>query len=98
MELIIRHRSGRNGSRDRIQVAYRPHPDAMLMESEEGDFTFALTDRERGEIQWYLEEYLQFPRGEFQLRATQVEALLEAKGQALFEATFGDHTRYFYYR
>jgi tetratricopeptide (TPR) repeat protein len=55
----------------------------------EAPFDFVITDAERQSIQWYLEEYLRFPWGEFRTRADRVEGEMVRLGEKLFEAVFG---------
>src|SRR6266699_5680285 len=48
-----------------------------------------LTQQERDDLRWYLEEYWKWPYEGFALRGKQVEALLPALGKRLYESVFG---------
>jgi len=54
------------------------------------EFSFVVTDEDRREIQWYLEDYLIYPWGEWCNRAKRVEQLMEELGAGLFRALFGN--------
>jgi hypothetical protein len=51
-------------------------------------FSFRISDDDRRLLQWYLEEYLLYPWGEFRTRAQQVEQRMEQLGTDLFRAVF----------
>ncbi len=51
--------------------------------------TDPLTQQERNELRWYLEEYPMWPYYEFAERAKQIEALLSVIGKRLYQAVFG---------
>ncbi len=54
-------------------------------------FDFDLTDRDREDIRWYLEEYLLLVADEAnQGRARLIEARMESSGTTLFEGIFGE--------
>lgn len=89
-ELIIRHIPSEGESEPCVRVGYRPLEGAQPQERK-AEFSFAMTETQRREIQWYLENYLVYPWGEFRQRAAQVEALMERLGVELFEAVFGSH-------
>ena len=74
---------------DPAQVRVELTLDRGQPQATETAFDFSVTDEERRRIQWYLEEYLQFPWGEFRTRAAEVEAEMDALGARLFEAIFG---------
>ncbi len=48
-----------------------------------------LTSRQRDEIRWYIEDYMDFPEGGNEIRAQQVEAHLAAYGRSLWDALQG---------
>jgi tetratricopeptide (TPR) repeat protein len=48
-----------------------------------------LTKQEREDLQWYLEEYWQWPYDGFLSRGKQIEALLPQIGKRLYESLFG---------
>ncbi len=52
-------------------------------------FTDPLTQRERDDLHWYLEEYWQWPYLEFAERGKRVEALLGDVGRRFYHALFG---------
>ncbi len=87
-ELTIHHIAAEGDGPACVRVGYRPREGVQVQEREV-PFTFSLTSEERRLIQWYLEQYLLFPWGEFRSRAVQVEALLVSKGTELFGAVFG---------
>jgi len=86
-ELVIEHipPQGRRGAR--VRVSYRPEPAAQAT-SREAPFKFELSAEQRRAIQWYLEEYLLYPWGEFRTRAAGVEQMMVEVGEALFRAVF----------
>lgn len=88
-ELTIHHLPADGNRPARVRVGYRPSEGSQVQERE-AEFQFAFTNEERGLIQWYLEEYLLFPWGEFRNRAAAAEALMERKGDELFHAVFCD--------
>src|SRR5712692_4854032 len=51
--------------------------------------TNPLTQREREDLQWYLEEYWKWPFEGFAQRGEQIEALLPQVGERLYQAVFG---------
>src|SRR2546421_6947852 len=51
--------------------------------------TDPLTQQERDELQWYLEEYWKWPYEGFAQRGRRVEALLPKTGKRLYDAVFG---------
>jgi hypothetical protein len=58
--------------------------------SHTGDLlTDPLTQPEREELRWYLEEYWKWPYEGFAQRGQQVEALLPQVGKRLYKAVFG---------
>ncbi len=86
-ELTIHHFPAKGDTPARVRVSYRAEPGAQPQERETA-FTFAITDEQRRLIQWYLEEYLIYPWGEFRTRAEQIEELMERLGVQLFDAVF----------
>ncbi|HLG15897.1 MAG TPA: CHAT domain-containing protein [Blastocatellia bacterium] len=88
-ELIITHIPAADGHPRRVRVAYRPEPGAQLQERET-QLDFAVTEDDRRQIQWYLEEFLIYPWGEFRERALEVEELMIRRGEELFRAIFTD--------
>ncbi len=87
-ELIIHHIPAGGETNARVRVSYRPQEGAQAQQRET-TFEFAVTEDQRRLIQWYLEEYLSYPWGEFRLRAQQAEELMEQLGVQLFDAVFG---------
>src|SRR5687767_2439866 len=87
-ELTIRHipAKGRRGAQ--VSVSYRAHERAQPQTAPAASFRFEITPDQRQRIQWYLEEYLQYPWGEFNTRAQSAETLLDDLGKKLFEAVF----------
>ncbi|MEW5869559.1 MAG: tetratricopeptide repeat protein [Chloroflexota bacterium] len=86
-ELAIHHIPAAGEAAGRVRVCYRPEPGAQAQERETG-FDFALSAEQQALMQWYFEEYLLYPWGEFCTRARQVEELIAAVGVQLFEAVF----------
>ena len=67
--LTISHIRPQNASDAvRVRVSYQPSETARPI-THECDFTFSITDVQRGDIQWYLETYLEDPWGPFKDRA-----------------------------
>ncbi|HMF55492.1 MAG TPA: CHAT domain-containing protein [Pyrinomonadaceae bacterium] len=88
-ELTIHHIPADEQTNARVRVSYRP-PEGAQPQERETDFKFVVTEKQRRDIQWYLEEYLTYPWGEFRNRAEQVEKLMEQLGVELFDAVFGN--------
>lgn len=88
-ELTIHHIPSNEHTSARVRVSYRS-PDGAQPQERETNFGFAVTENQRRDIQWYLEEYLIYPWGEFRNRAQQVEELMERLGTELFDAVFGN--------
>lgn len=59
-ELVIQHIPADGGTCARVRVSYLAQPGAQAQEREI-DFAFNITEAERRDIQWYLEEYLLYP-------------------------------------
>src|SRR5205823_6682141 len=63
---------------------------APLGLSYSGDLlTDPLTQQERANLRWYLEEYSDWPYEQFLERAKQIEALLPEIGKRLYDNVFG---------
>ena len=88
-ELTIQHIPGSDNEAARVRVNYRRDPNAQPQERE-AEFRFSVEPNDRGDIQWYLEEFLHYPWGEFLTRAERVKELMIRLGQDLFEAVFDD--------
>src|SRR3954470_21891974 len=86
-ELTIHHIPAQDELPARVRVAYRKQVGSQPQERE-SEFKFAVSDEERRLIQWYLEEYLLFPWGEFRNRANVAEETMTWLGEQLFEAIF----------
>src|SRR5712671_5175028 len=52
------------------------------------EFPFALTDQDREDIRWYLEDYLEFADDPAPRIAARIEGRMEAIGDELFRALF----------
>src|SRR5438874_1522091 len=85
-ELVIRHVPGDGTSPAWVRVICREPQGQAAAETE---FTFAISAESRRLVQWYFEEYLTFPWGEFRGRADQAEGLIGRLGEELFAAVFG---------
>jgi hypothetical protein len=88
-ELIIHYIPVKGKKLPRVRVSYRPEVGAQAQECE-AKFKFTINDEQRNLIQWYLEEYLIYPWGEWRNRAKKAEALMIKLGEGLFKAVFGD--------
>ena len=86
-ELTITHIPAEGDTPARVRVGYRAESLSKPQERET-EFTFAITDEQRRLIQWYIEQYLIYPWGEFRTRAQRVEELMEQLGAELFDAVF----------
>ncbi len=65
--------------------------DALGLHQEEaGQLTDPLTQQERQELRWYLEEYPLWPFSEFAERGKQIEDLLPEIGKRLYTTVFGN--------
>jgi hypothetical protein len=67
-ELTIHHIPANEQASARVRVSYRSQEGAQAQERET-DFGFSVSENQRRDIQWYLEEYLLYPWGEFRSRA-----------------------------
>jgi tetratricopeptide (TPR) repeat protein len=87
-EFCIYHIPADDSHSARVRVSYRPghHSQAQQCEKE---FWFHTSDADRALIQWYLEEYLLYPWGEFCHRAEKAEATMNRLGERLFDAVLG---------
>jgi tetratricopeptide (TPR) repeat protein len=86
-ELTILHIPATDNEQSRVHVSYRKDHTSQP-QIREIEFHFSITEVERRLIQWYLEEYLIYPWGEFCTRAQQTEELMVRLGEQLFEAIF----------
>ncbi len=82
-KLIVRYYHSKSPT---YQVFYRSKDG--LQETERFPFTFSVSKRDRGLIQWYLEEYLTYPYSAFQERAKRTEKLISDRGAELFSTIF----------
>ena len=87
-ELTVQYIPPQGRRRPRVRVEYTSEIGAQR-QAQEAAFRFSITDDERRLIQWYLEDYLTYPWGEFQNRAQRAEALMERLGKELFDVVFG---------
>ena len=88
-QLAIHHVPAKDNQTTQIRIELTMREGAQP-QVQEIPFAFSLTQPERVQIQWYLEQYLIFPWGEFRTRAQGVEELMERKGVELFQAIFRD--------
>jgi hypothetical protein len=88
-EIVIQHIAAQQDTPTRVRVLYRPSEIAQYTERTT-DFKFSLSQEERKLLQWYIEEYIDYPWGEFNTRAEKAEKLMETRGQDLFNAVFGN--------
>lgn len=88
-ELTLHYIPSKGRHRARVRVSYRPLEGAQPQEREV-TFKFTTTAADRHLIQWYLEEYLLYPWGEFCTRAQRAELIMEQLGIKLFNAIFSD--------
>jgi tetratricopeptide (TPR) repeat protein len=86
-ELIIEHIPAAEKAPARIRVIYRKDSSTQPQIAET-DFDFQISDEDRRLIQWYLEEYLQYPWGEFVNRANKAKELMRSMGEKLFNSIF----------
>jgi hypothetical protein len=86
-ELKIHHFSAKGERAPRVHVSYCAS-EGTQTQAAATDFTFSISDEQRHLIQWYLENYLICPWGEFCTRAKGAEALMEKLGVELFDAVF----------
>ncbi len=81
--LQINHMDG-----DQIQVEWQPERGQRRQYLNIKPFSDPLTDDDRSELRWYLEEYLGFPFGAERFRAEQVQKKMEGWGEELFRQVF----------
>ena len=87
-ELVILHIPGKKRTAAKVRVSYRKEIGAQAQE-QETNFKFFIQGEQRHDIQWYLEEYLTYPWGEWCNRAKRVEEMMAHLGEELFRAVFG---------
>lgn len=87
-ELLIHHLPSEDGTSPRVRVSYRAQAGGQAQERVT-DFVFTITTEQRQQLQWYLEQYLIYPWGEYRQRANRVEELMAELGEQLFDAVFG---------
>ncbi|MFH1743459.1 MAG: hypothetical protein ABIH23_31020, partial [bacterium] len=77
-----------------IQVSWQRGNEITRQYPEPIPFADPLTLKDRKELRWYLEEYLQFPFGAERWRAEQLEKKMDEWGESLFDQVFisGDTT------
>jgi tetratricopeptide (TPR) repeat protein len=96
-ELTIHHFAAREDRPARVRVSYCPEMGAQS-QGREAEFKFSISDEQHRLIQWYLEEFLIYPWGEFRTRSQQAEDLMTRLGEELFLAVFGtEETRALYW-
>jgi len=78
-ELTVHHIPAQDNTRAGVRVSYRAEERSQVQECET-EFRFAISYEQRHLIQWYLEEYLIYPWGEFRNRARQIEGMMERLG------------------
>src|SRR5258708_4469371 len=71
-----------------VQVSWQRGNEIARNYPEPIPFTSPLTAKDRSELRWYLEDYLQFPYGAEEDRAQQVQKHLIEWGDALFKQIF----------
>ncbi len=86
-ELSIAYLPSENGNPPHVRVSRTDQP-GMQPKTADVDFDFIITDNERRDIQWYLEESLMCPWGEFRNRAERIEKEMQEIGARLFNAIF----------
>lgn len=72
----------------KIQVSWQHGSGAPISYARELPFVDPLSDEDRQELRWYLEEYLEFPYGAERDRAQEVERKIAIWGAALFGQIF----------
>ena len=80
---------------DRYAVEVALEGDGLPRQAASTSFTFKLTDQDREDLRWYLEEYPQYPSEPAPRIAAAVEQRMVAIGTELFTALFrsGDDAR-----
>ncbi len=86
--IAIHHLKAKRGKGARIRICYTAKEGAQPQEREI-PFKFQIDDDARKNIRWYLEEYLSYPWGIWQVRARATERLMAKLGEELFSAVFG---------
>jgi len=86
-ELVIHHIPGKKRTAAKVRVSYRKEIGAQAQERE-NNFKFFIQGEQRHDIQWYLEEYLTYPWGEWRNRAKRVEEMMTHLGEELFRTVF----------
>ena len=76
----------------RVRVALRRAGQDYDEVSGEVAFTAPLSEADRQDLRWYLEDYLSAPYAVYEQRGQAVRGRLQGWGEALFEAVFGTGT------
>lgn len=77
------------GSPPEVLANLTLHCDPLGLTYTGGVLTDPLTDQERQELHWYLEEYWKWPYEQFRERGEHIEHLLPILGRRLYKAVFG---------
>ena len=88
-QVTIQHLPSKDKHPARLRVRYLKNTDTRALDYQV-EFEFGVTQEQRDLIQWYLEEYLRYPWGEFHNRATKAVNLMNQLGAELFRAVFGN--------
>lgn len=75
----------------RIQVAWRLEQTAQPFASGGHHFAFPMEPKDRAELRWYLEEFVEWPWAAYQDRADSVARMMTQWGEELFERVFHPH-------
>jgi tetratricopeptide (TPR) repeat protein len=84
--LRIQHRSSLDGSAQHVLIDL--DGDGEVPVSAENGFDFALDQRDRDDLRWYLEDYLEYPVDPAPAIASRIESRIAQIGADLFRAVF----------
>jgi hypothetical protein len=73
---------------DQYRVEATLEENGRRRESATSHFQFALTDQDREDLRWYLEDYLQYPLEPAPKIAARIESRMADLGAQLFKAVF----------
>ena len=73
---------------DRYRVEIALEGDGLARQTAESEFAFVLSDQDREDLRWYLEDYLQYPQDPAPKIAARIENRMAELGTDLFKAVF----------
>ncbi len=89
LDLCIKLNSPPAGASPEIIASIELRCDQLGLQHEDDLLADPLTTKEREQIRWYLEEYVDWPYEQFLERGKKIEAMLPELGKRLYQTVFG---------